>query len=462
MDRIKKLLISLLSLVLVCLSIFSLPKFAQVSAAESVNIENSTALRSEILYELNKFLGYTDNSYLTRQGRAPGSKAEYNASAYIHSVLSGLKNFKAVNNLSVSNGVESFEFESVYEDKIYRSQNIIFKRESLVETNKKVVLATHYDSAFIGEVNQETKKVENIVTDGFNDNAASVATLLTIVKHLDNLPEDYGYDIEVVFFGASSNNYDGASYYLRGQSEEDNKNTLLMINLDKIALGDYNYAYINEFKTSQEDYILKVASGLRKLKNENTLDFSTPSKNGLDYSHIGLESDHVLFMKQNINVLNIFSGNYESKTTFGIKEYKDKDVITYTQEDTLAYVLSTHSDFTNNLAKILVQVETLLADSNFINEMEIPNKLADKYEFWTNEKLAVFITAIVLVLFVGLYFAIYFGLQSKSRKKAKDSDIGQIVFKITSNLGDVEKNEDLSNAIDEKIKRDTDDENDEE
>lgn len=463
MDKIKKILISLLSFVIVCLSFVGMTNAKTTASAIDLSGGNNLSLvQSEILSELNKFLGYTDSSYASRQGRVPGSKAEYNSAMYIHGVLDGLTNFKAVNNASTINGVEKFEFDSIVDGKTYVSQNIIFKRESLVETNKKVILGAHYDSAYIGEVNEETDEVENIITDGVNDSAASVATLLTIVKHLDILVEDYGYDIEVIFFGASSNNYEGSSYYLRGQTEEDNKNTLLMINLDKIALGDYNYFYVNEFKTSQEKYISKTMKEVKKLKNENALDFGVSSPNGLNYTHVGLESDHALFMKKYINVLNVFSGNYESKLTFGLSEYADKEAITYTEKDTLAYILSTRASFTKNLANISSQLEGLLSDVNFISEMEKPNNLKAKYEFWTNEKLSVFITAILLVLFIGLYLVIYFTLQAKSRRKAKDSDISQIVFKITSNLGDQNANNELSNAIDEKIKQDTDDEDQEE
>ena len=140
---------------------------------------------------------------------------------------------------------------------------------------------------------------ENI--EGVNDSAASVATLLTFAKALDKELVDLGFTVEVVFFGAGTNAYDGSKFYVETINKDEVKDILLMVNLDKIALGSYNYIYVNEFKTTQEDYIKQTLKGkidFKSFKAINVLDFSKESVNGLSYTHLGLESDHAYLMKR--------------------------------------------------------------------------------------------------------------------------------------------------------------------
>ena len=113
------------------------------------------------------------------------------------------------------------------------------------------------------------------------------------------------------------------------------------------------------------------------------------------------------------------------------------------------------TSFYNNLTNIYKGVSLLLKEDNFISEMEKTNNLENKYDFWTNEKLAVFISSIMLVVFVVVYLIIYWNLQQKSRKMADGTDIKQIVIKITDNLGMDNKDQELKDAIDNKIKNDT-------
>jgi len=390
----------------------------------------------------------------TRSGRIPGSPAEYNMAMYLKQKLTALKNFKAVNNASTINGVEEFDFECVFDGNMYSSQNIIFKRESLIETDRKIILSAHYDTMYVFNEGKIYSDFESVVGDGVNDNAAAIAVLLSLVNNLDKMPLDFGYDVEVVFFGASTNNYDGSRYYNRGQSDEDAKNTLLVVNLDKIALGDYNYVYVNEFESPQEKYILNRLYGFKKLQNINTIDSNKTSPNGLDYTHVGLESDHAIFMKRNVNVVSFFSGNYESKLTPGFNEYSNKDNITFTENDSYVYLNLYYEGFFTNLTKIYKAVNNLISHDKFISNMEKNNGLDEKYEFWTNEKMAAFITSILLVVAILIYLIIYNNLKTRSQEVLNSAKIEDIVVKISSNLLEPD-NQDLNDAIDQKIKKDT-------
>lgn len=426
---------------------------------KATNDLSTEKIEESINKELYNFLEIgTKLSERKRSARIPGSEHEYNSAIYIKNELSKLLNYKPVNNQSTVDGVETFEFECVYDGKMYVSQNVIFKRESLIETNRKVILGAHYDSTFVfnNEIEEFEYKSENsIVTEGVNDNGASVATLLALAKSLDKEPLDYGFDIEIVFFGASSNNYAGASYYSRGQSEKDARDTLLMVNLDRIAFGDYNYAYMNEFKSNQEKYIFDIISGFKKLKQENTIDFSTDGPNGLNYTHVGLESDNMCFVDRNINTINFFSGYYEELMTYGLSEYKGKESVTFTENDTYIYADTQSKNYLSNLSNVYKAVNSIIMSENFVPVMEKNNGLKEKYDFWSNEKLAVFITAVVFVIFMFLYLGIYKNLKDKSKKALESANIDKIVGQITSNLSEGD-NQELNDAIDRKIKHDTD------
>ena len=452
-------MIKILNKILLCLMLIFVV-FSGFSTQENVyaisEAERTQLIQNEIKSELLAFIEYEKNNEdKQRNIRIPGSDGEYNAAIYLKNKLSGLNNFIAVNNQSTHDGIERFEFQSIYDGNMYTSQNVIFKRESLIETNRKIILCAHYDTSFIEKEDAKYSDFKS-TSEGINDNASSVATLLALVKNLDKMDLDYGFDVEVVFFGASTNNYDGAKYYMRGQSELDANDTLLVINLDKIAIGNYNYIYVNEFETKQEKFVLDLLYGFKKLKNENHLDFNQSSPNGLNYTHIGLESDHAIFMKRNINVVSFFSGDYESLITYGINEFNDKENVTFTENDAYLYIDSNYNNFYANLARVYKAVNLIISDDDFVATMEKDNHLKEKYTFWTNEKLAVIISLVVVAGFVIVYFIIYKNLQDKSKELITSSNIQDVVFKITSSLSEKD-NQELNDAINQKVKSDTED-----
>jgi len=70
------------------------------------------------------------------------------------------------------------------------------------------------------------------------------------------------------------------------------------------------------------------------------------------------------------------------------------------------------------------------------------------------------VTAILLFVFIFLFYIIYYILNKKSRRFAEQSNIDGIVLKITSNIG--REDQVLNDAIDKKIKEDLDEKDDEE
>ncbi len=403
---------------------------------------------TQIQEVLEEFIEYESLTPKTRNGRFPGTDAERKSAEYIREYLSTLTSFAAVNNITTQNGMQSFNFVSQIDSNPHVSQNVLFIKKAAVKTDKKVVIAAHYDSSFVYTETQQ------VYPDAINDNAGAVALLLSLAKRLDAMTE-LPFNVEIAFFGAGTNDYAGSRYFSRTMDEKDAENTLLLINLDRVALGDYNYMYVNEYETSQQKYFegLLKESNIKKLRNLKVMDIEATSPNGLNYTHIGLESDHAIFMSRNINVLYLFSGNYESTLTVGLKEYETSDQITYSMADDYSKIIETHPEFYQNLANVEDAIMTVISDDQFVAKMQEDNGSAAWYKHWTNEKLAVFITAVLLVVFLFIYYLIYANLQKKSRESAQNG-VGKIVLEITKNLGD--DDEQLTDIIDKKIKDDTD------
>lgn len=397
---------------------------------------------------LEDFIEYDSLAVKNRSGRYPGSDAEKNSALYIHEYLSQLSTFKAVENVTTKDGLQSFEFDSNIDNLRHISQNVIFIKNAETETDKKVIIAAHYDSAYLGEFPDGQPSY-----DAINDNAGAVALLLNLASQLDKIT--LPFNVEIVFFGASTNNYAGSKFYSRVMDQKTAENTLLMINLDRVALGNYTYMYVNEYKSSQQNYFNRVLEGLniKQLDSLKVMNMNVTSPNGLNYTHIGLESDHAIFMTRNINVLFFFGGYYEDFLTTEMREYEGQKQITYSAADNYENLLNTHADFISNLARVQNATLTILSSQNFVVEMEKDNGSQAWYKHWTNDKLAVFITAVLLVVFIFIYFIIYTNLQKKSRESAQ-SGVNKIVLEITKNLG--EDDDQLTGIIDKKIKDDTD------
>lgn len=421
--------------------------------------EGESAVQTEILTELKSFIEYGE-SEKSRFNRVPGSKAEYNSANYLKAKMSLLESFKPLNNQSTKEGIQSFEFQSNKDGMTKTSQNIIFQKATSTASKKKVVLSSHYDSVLRQDNTKrdgETGKIINL-SDGVSENASSVATVLSLAKALDKI-DDLGFTLEVVFFGASNNDFAGTKHYMKDVSDEDAKNILAMINLERVGVGEFNYFYVNEFENSQFKYAKKVLAnfdGFKPLKVKNVLHTSDSSLNGLGYSHVGLDGEHALFMDRNINVMNFFSGYYESLITPGIKEYNGKDNITFTENDSYDFIMEACPNFSKNLESVYQGIKFFLTDDNFVSEMEKDNGSKEFYGIYKNEKLAVFVTILVFATMCFVYILIFHVLQNKSKKTIDENNLDKIVIKIAENIGDDSK--ELSDLIDQKIKDDTDDE----
>lgn len=436
-----------------CFSVFTKSE-SSIAFAES---SKNSLISTNVMTELEDFLGNGENKNVNR---FPGTAEEFESAMFIKNKLESLSNFKAVNNLTTKDGIQKFDFVSNVDGKKKSSQNIIFRRETTL-SKKKVVLATNYDIRNANNSTESSKENEEVVFEGANESASSVALLLSFVKMLDDKP-NLDFSVEIVFFGAGTNNFAGSNFFTRCLSDAQCSNILAMINLDKVGLGENNYFYVDEFKNSQSDFVKETLSGIKSVKEieiKNMLHLSQKSPNGLDYTHIALESDHALLMARHINVVNFFSGSYDKVVTIGTNEYHNEQNITYTKNDNLSFIKENIDNFEQNINDVFASVELLLMSENFVEAMEKDNGSEAFYGIYLNKKLAVFITVILFFCMMVVFNVIFVHLRKKSQKVIDEHGKDKVVVKIVRNIG--EGGDDLSNFIDEKVQSDTEKNKDE-
>lgn len=115
-------------------------------------------------------------------------------------------------------------------------------------SKKRLVMAAHYDTPY---KDRQVETQEGAQGDGIHNNAAGVASLLTLAKSLKN--KKPGYPVDLVFLGASAADFAGARAYLDNLPKDDIANIDAMYNLDKIYAGDKVYAHAGINSTRDPD-----------------------------------------------------------------------------------------------------------------------------------------------------------------------------------------------------------------
>ena len=352
--------------------VFSFISIPSKSVSATTNTEPTTA---EFYNTVNSVL----EKYVQFRDRIPGSQNEKDASNFIVEFLNNNTECAPLNNSYVKDGVQSFRFESILDGQYYTSQNIIYTHKSTSNSDKKIIIGCSYDAiAFkFGTFQMEGELVSS---ESVNGSAGSVALLLALAKYLSI--QSFDYDIEFIFFGAGESDNAGSTFYTQGISKDDAKNIALMINLDKVALGENTYFYVDEIENSFSKYFNNLSHekklGIKKVSTANlgkVLNYR--NKLGLDYTHIALTSNNINFMSSNILSLNVFAGDYSDGITLGLCEYGDRDILTYTDYDSIEYIIEVYgiNEVTDNLYTAFNSINTLLNDSNFlINCLESANQ----------------------------------------------------------------------------------------
>lgn len=421
--------------------------FQNAQANASTFVLSHSDYSSQVMDILNEFCQY--------KTRIAGSENETLAAEYIRNYLDTNTELVAKSNMSTINGVQEFQFINQYTGIYNTSQNIIFTYTSAETTDKKVILCCNYDAPMTYD--SEKQEYVSYNNDALNVSAASVASLLMLAKTLPQL--NLKYNLEFVFFGAGENDFAGSEFYLNGLSKEAAENVLCVINIDKVAVGENLYFYIDEVSTDFSDFVAKTCSGFASEIDVSKLNVSGNFENklGLDYSHIALTSDNVNFMSEGIATINLFAGYYENNFVLGLNEYSDKNVISYSKNDTIEYINENYKEntITDNLFKVSCAIESLLGNGDFMaNAAGTYNQTSWFYKIFANQKLVVLVTTIAFFVFVIIAMFVYYKLTIKSYYADVEVEFLSSVVKISDQIDQDNIQGDVAGVVGKVIAKD--------
>ncbi|WP_206458515.1 M20/M25/M40 family metallo-hydrolase [Anaerovorax sp. IOR16] len=246
----------------------------------------------------------------------------------------------------------------------YESSNVIAVKPG--KTDKQIIVGAHYDS---------------VNTKGASDNASGVAVMLGAAETIKNIETQY--TIKFIAFGAEEVGTKGSQYYASEMSETEKSNTIAMINLDTVLVGDKMYVYGNLGEKGWfRDQTLELA---------DTLDLNVITQQGLNPDYpagtTGDWSDHdpfdqlgfpwIYFESTNWD-LKDSEGNYstgESETEqFGEIMHTERDELEFMHENLPGRVENRLYTYTTLLSHLLVKVNppiAITASTNLLSMSEV-------------------------------------------------------------------------------------------
>ncbi|MEL6263244.1 MAG: M20/M25/M40 family metallo-hydrolase [Cyanobacteria bacterium J06626_6] len=124
--------------------------------------------------------------------------------------------------------LQPFDYE--FREQPLTSYNIVAQRPGT--SGKQILLGAHYDNA------PSTDTIDRSNLEGTNDNASGVGVLLELAQRLE---KETAHTVKFVFFGAEEVGLVGSDYYANSLKPKEIDDTLLMVNLDSLIVGDKMY-----------------------------------------------------------------------------------------------------------------------------------------------------------------------------------------------------------------------------
>ena len=374
-------------LCLLCCVTFCNIKTAKFASAEEIIGVEKTHIE-QVIDEL-----------LTIEGlKTAGSAQELAFAQKLVNMMSANSSFT---NLGEDSGLQTFSFIS-QNGSLKKSQNVVFVKDN-AQTDKKIILSANYD-VFCN--------TDNEVSQGANASVASVATLLDVASRLNE--KEFGFDIEIVFFGASTCDFAGSKFFASGLTNKDIENIVLMCSLDNLVAGDYLYAYTGEGDENTflfvEELSKKLNIDLNKLNPIFSLSETLSSNQNLSYTHVGMNSDCSNFSRLGVHTLYLFSGNNSSLFAMGGNESEKNKNITNTKEDNFDTIKTLYPNYIQTMSNVSNLLVKVLSANNVIEYFSAySSKIA---LVWTDARLVYFLMfAIIILVWCG--FKITYGILFK-------------------------------------------------
>ena len=292
--------------------------------------------------------------------------------------------------------------------------NIVARLEK-TGTTKQIIIGAHYDVSG-GE--------------GAADNAVGVATLyytmVTLVENQDKIP----FNIVFVAFDGEEQGLLGSNYFVNGyenipndgMSEQEIADTLVMFNIDSIALGDDVYLMCENKRTDLANAILANGTGIVEKPYARGVYSSYLDTYGYGYYEYIQGSDHTPFRLAGIPIAFLFSGTY-SVSPWGFTESSipDRQVIN-TGADTYENLVKSGVAYAVRIQNVGDAIANTILSKDFAQIAENARSQLVNLKLWYNKwwaSLIILAILIILAVFTWLY----------SRKLQKKSILGTAEIK---------------------------------
>lgn len=254
--------------------------------------------------------------------------------------------------------LETFRFTDIYDQsKLKTGYNAVWEKRVADGTQSKgeIWIVAAYDNSAgitVSDMDMTTGNVTSALLggEGAYGSATSVATALAIADRLAE--KQLEYDVVFAFVGCSQFSNEGIREMLANHDAPD-----LVINLNRLGGGTYNYIYSAETKTDFNDAFYAAAYKVGGDTfapvpgNTHAIDATIAEGQPNDYTHIGMYGDNLFTMIAGIPTVSFLSLDWSSDTNPFYTEIDGKENVYNTSADT----------FENMIARLGEDGEAVLA-----------------------------------------------------------------------------------------------------
>ena len=299
---------------------------------------------------------------------------------------------------------------NVYED-YFTYQNTpywnIVAKLNKADTTKQIIIGAHYD-ALSGE--------------GAADNVTGVAALYHAMKQL--VSADIPFNVIFVAFDGEEKGMLGSYHFVDGDrkgnggmSAEDKSNTLVMFNIDSIALGDNLYLMCENKRTDLAKLIVANSQGIvEKPYAVGTYGYSLEGMFGFGYGYYERiqGSDHTPFRLSGIPTAFFFSGSYSSSIWKFSDSSNNSNQVINTPNDTFEHLENSGVDYVARIHTVGNAIANTILAGEFVQVAENARSQLINLNLWYNGLWPSIAIAVVLVVLAVLTFVYNRKLQKKA------------------------------------------------
>lgn len=260
-------------------------------------------------------------------------------------------------------------------------------------STKQIVIGAHYDV---------------VKGEGAADNAVGVAALYATMKLLAGSISQLPYNITFVAFDGEEYGLLGSSYYVSSLSADELHNTLVMFNIDSIALGDHLYLMCENKHTTLANTILANSSDIvEKPYAKGTFGTYLDMMYGYGYGYYESiqGSDHTPFRLSGVPIALLFSGTYDKG--WGYRESSDNSQVINTASDTYKNLVNSGVDFAGRVHTVAGAISSTILSADFTQVAENAQRELVNLNFWYNGwwvSLVILVILVILAVFTWLYY----------------------------------------------------------